>query len=410
MARSKKVYGFWVEYADMKSKKKGIELIKRLGGKVKEDFKHLNYLYAIFSKNGFMEEEGILRTLRKSKLFKKIRKDENLFFFGLNEKSLGEDYICPKDYLHLTEVEKLRKEGITGKGVKVGVIDSGVDLTKFGNRVKAITKDITDRVGHGTAVVDIINNIAPESEIYVGKVTTSRYVDVRKAILLMEEMRKKRVDIVNISFGGIEEDDGSHPLAKEAEYLAKKGIIVVCAIGNDASGVVSYPSSAKGVISVGSVNKEDKVSYFSNYGITPDGRVKPEVLSYGENICVSKCRGVKMGTIFDKNYVLVSGTSFACPMVSGISALLKGKYKDTEKVKEAIFKTADKKKVEVAYLFDNLFSKVMRAIGINILYLGLLDENIERWGKYGIVRAYKALKYLERKGLNSVPFRLLGRW
>jgi hypothetical protein len=389
MTKHKRKISFWIEYTDEKTKTKGKQLIEQMGGKILADYPHIQYFYAEFPLKGIMKEEGILNTLILSGLFKNVRQDEKLHFFELEEHKLkNEDIIFPQNYLHLTEAEELRRKGYTGRGIKIGVIDSGVDLQQFKDKnIKPITKSVEDKFGHGTAVIDIITNIAPEAEIFVGKATTGdNYIDTRKAINLMEKMRKQKVDILNMSFGGLEEDDGSHPLAKEAQYLASQGILVVCAIGNNPTGIVSYPATAKDVISVGSVNKKDKVSWFSNYGLTVNG-LKPEVLSYGENICVTR-KGEQ---------VVVSGTSFATPMVTGILALLKQYCTEPEKVKQAIFKTAEKKHINLTAKLNTIYCRIMKTIGINLEYLGLMTDEMKKWGKHGIVRAYKAYLYLKNK-------------
>ena len=386
VVRRRRKIGFWIEYTDEEQKDKGKKLIESIGGKVVKDYPHIRYFYAEFPLKDILREQGIVNTLVTSGIFKHVERDEKLSFFGFEElKVKEEDILYPEDYLCLTEAERLRQEGLTGKGVKIGVIDSGVNLEQFKKyKIKQIGRNIADRLGHGTAVMDILTHIAPESEYYVGKATnTENLIDVSKAIDLMEKMRKQGVDIINLSFGGLDADNGEHPLSKEAEFLAKSGILVTCAVGNNAIGVVSYPASAENVIAVGSVDKDGNVSSFSNYGITSAG-LKPEVLSYGENIAVTK----------KDMQIAVSGTSFSTPMVAGVLALLKEKYRYPEMVKQAIFKTAYKKKVRFKARLDALYCRVMKAIGINLEYLGIIADEMKRWGRYGLIRSWHAYTYL----------------
>jgi hypothetical protein len=387
VARRKRKIGFWVEYTNEEVKDKGKKLIESMGGKVVKDYPNIKYFYAEFPLKDILREQGIVNSLVTSGIFRHVERDEKLNFFGFEEfKIREEDILYPDDYLRLTEAEKLRQEGLTGKGVKIGVIDSGVNLEQFKNyKVKQVGRSISDRLGHGTAVMDILTHIAPDAEYYIGKATNAEnLIDVGKAIDLMEKMKKQGVDIINLSFGGLDADNGEHPLSKEADVLAKNGILVVCAVGNNAIGVVSYPASAEHVIAVGSVDRNGNVSEFSNYGVTSSG-LKPEVLSYGEYIAVTK----------KDMQIAVSGTSFSAPMVAGVLALLKEKYKYPEMVKQALFKTAYKKKARFRAKLDALYCRVMKTIGINLEYLGIMADEMKRWGRYGIVRSYHALLYLK---------------
>jgi hypothetical protein len=71
---------FWVEYANKDARKEGLRLIKKLGGKVEAEYPHLNYIYVSF-KNGLMEEKGVFRTLKRSRLFRAVKQDEEMFLF-----------------------------------------------------------------------------------------------------------------------------------------------------------------------------------------------------------------------------------------------------------------------------------------------------------------------------------------
>jgi hypothetical protein len=398
----------WIEYVK-ENKEEGKKLIEALGGKIIKDYEEIEYFYADFVDGRLNSERDIISTLLNSKMFRTIKEDSKLFLFGVEPEDIeisSEEIIYPDEYNRLIEQDLVVREGYRGEGIKVAVLDSGVNLEELESDVKIVplTEDIKDDIGHGTAIVDILTKVAEGLEaIYVGKVTrgdgTKYYIDTKVVMDYLEKLGEMGVDVINISFGGTEPDDGKHPLSKMVDYLSeKKHISVVCAVGNGYGRKISYPASAKYSIVVGAVDREGKPAKFNCDGYTLDGRLKLDIMAYGVNILVKskKVSGMKI----NDEYKIVSGTSFACPMVAGVITLLRSYENLGDKVKEAIFKTADKsfmKKTELAIVWNNIFEKLMDRLGIRLVILRGTDEISVRTMGNGIVRAYKALRYLMGK-------------
>lgn len=141
----------------------------------------------------------------------------------------------------LTGAKKLHEAGLTGKGVKVAVIDSGVDHEHAGFNGK-VTKQKWYRSGsslteddHGTHVAGTIHFMAPGAEIYDYRVFgATGSVGVTKAI--EKAIRQAVTDgchVINMSLGGPVPSPGIEAAIKEA---TNSGILCVCAAGNEGDG------------------------------------------------------------------------------------------------------------------------------------------------------------------------------
>ena len=186
------------------------------------------------------------------------------------------------------------------------------------------TDDVTDRQGHGTHVAGIIAanrtpkgivGMAPESLLHIYKVLgddgNGNMESIVKAIYHAIDMK---VDIINMSLGGT---TGNNALEVAIKKAIENNICIVCASGNDARGdngdkdEINFPGFYREVIETGSVNKDNKMSYFSNSNDNVD------LVAYGGNI---------MACYPGNRYATSSGTSMSCPQISGALALLKQKF------------------------------------------------------------------------------------
>jgi len=211
-----------------------------------------------------------------------------------------------------------------GEGVKVAVIDTGIDMShpdlsskikKTMNMNDRSTRLIDDKYGHGTHVAGIIagekTGVAPNVELYItdvldgeGKGTMANVLDgITFAI-------NHKVDILCMSLGM----DGKLPqiLEERIKKAVKSGITVVCATGNDGKQGCQFPASYEFVIGVGGVNKDLEKASFSNYGFDMD------VVAPSVDI---------LSTYKDGKYALMTGTSMSSPLVVGALALIKSYYR-----------------------------------------------------------------------------------
>ena len=127
--------------------------------------------------------------------------------------------------------------------------------------------------------------------------------------------------------------------AQAAVIAARKGMLLVVAMGNDGAKVWHYlstPADADSILSVGAVNREGTIAKFSSYGPSADGRVKPEVCALGEGTTLLD---VNNGNVFPGN-----GTSFACPLIAGMAACLWSALPEASKlsIRVLMFRYADR--------------------------------------------------------------------
>jgi len=236
-----------------------------------------------------------------------------------------------------------------GEGIKVAVLDTGIDYkhSDLAPNIKGgisivddYSTDFMDVNSHGTHCAGIIGaienetgvtGVAPKCDIYGVKVLGSggsgSYDSIAKGIYWAIE---NHMDIISMSLGGSQD---YLPLHLAVTSATNKGIWVVCAAGNESEGDAttmerSYPGMYPEVVSVAASDKFNHIAYFSNNNDEID------ITAPGVNI---------ISTIPDNKYASYSGTSMACPLISGVLALMKGEKYDLkfEDAKRLLFETAD---------------------------------------------------------------------
>jgi subtilisin family serine protease len=281
------------------------------------------------------------------------------------------------------DADELWAQGITGQGVDVALIDSGVvpvegllepDSVVNGPDLsfESQSEDLRylDSYGHGTHMAGIIagkdadasgfSGIAPGARIFNVKVASaSGATDVSQVIAAIEWVVKHRnsdglhIRVMNLSFGtDSQQDYGIDPLAYAAEIAWRKGIVVVAAAGNTGdSGPLADPAYDPNILAVGAADthgsldpSDDTVPDWSSRG-TPDRR--PDIVAPGAGIVSLKDPGstldidhpaARIGDRFFRG----SGTSQAAAVVSGAAALLLQANPDLgpRGVKAALMETA----------------------------------------------------------------------
>jgi len=223
--------------------------------------------------------------------------------------------------VRLHGARKLRDDGLTGKGVKVGVIDNGIDSDHpdFDNMVVQRMWWFNDPgVSHGTHVAGTIHMMAPEAEIYDYRALGSTGGSALTISEAIDEAVKDGCDIINMSLGGKRNNSKIYRAVRNA-YA--QGIVLCAASGNRGDGdpmtnEIDYPANYSQCINVAAVAKQEgaPVARFSNSNSQVDyAGIGVDVKSFAPN----------------GGYKLKKGTSMACPHVCGLLCALMtkgGKY------------------------------------------------------------------------------------
>jgi minor extracellular protease Epr len=217
------------------------------------------------------------------------------------------------------------KSNITGNGVKISVIDTGIskdhpDLHISGGiSFVSYTNDFQDDNGHGTHVAGIIgaknNNtgmvgVAPDSSLYAVKSLDSNGDGYLSDIIAgIDWSINNGMDIINLSVGA---EEPSLALEAAVDKAYSKGIFVVASAGNSGGNTnldtINYPAKYDSAIAVGAVDMSNNIAEFSSTGPSL------EVVAPGKGI---------NSTYLNNSFARISGTSMSAPFVSGLIALYK---------------------------------------------------------------------------------------
>jgi subtilisin family serine protease len=250
-----------------------------------------------------------------------------------------------------------------GRGVKVAVLDTGYDAGHPDLKQKVIgaasfvpEQTVQDGHGHGTHVASTVaglgtasggkrKGVAPGAELLVGKVLDNSGGGLdSEAIAGMEWAVQQGAKVVSMSLGGLP-SDGTDPMSEAVDRLSKSsGALFVVAAGNAGTEEsVGTPGSAAQALTVGAVDRDDKLAPFSSRGPRlGDGALKPEVTAPGVEIVAARAAGTEQGHVLDEYYTAMSGTSMATPHVAGAAAILAQRYPDWtgQQLKAALATTA----------------------------------------------------------------------
>jgi serine protease AprX len=265
-----------------------------------------------------------------------------------------------------------RARSLTGAGVTVAVIDSGIDPRHSALRKRVLaTVDFTggngqDQYGHGTHVAAIIagqagtlaetadyRGIAPGAFIVnlrvLGADGSGYASDVIDAIdWAIEHRRAYNIKVINLSLGTpVLQSYRDDPVCEAVERALEAGLAVVVAAGNHGRtaegkriyGGVLSPGNHPRAITVGAVDthgtavrSDDTVASYSSRGPTAfDLALKPDLVAPGSHIVSAEAEGSYLATTYahrhvagagDGAFMQLSGTSMATGVVSGAVALL----------------------------------------------------------------------------------------
>lgn len=264
------------------------------------------------------------------------------------------DYGDAAAQIEMLNGQYLHQCGFTGGGMVIAVLDAGfkyVDLHPAFDSIRNNgqilgTRDFVNPVSniyreheHGAQVLSTIAanvphkmvGTAPHASFWLIRTEDDRseqIVEEYAWVAGAELADSAGADVITTSLGyntfdydwqdhNYEELDGvTAPISRGANAAASRGMLVVASAGNEGDNVWYYicvPADAPGVLSVGAVDADRQVAWFSSRGPTADQRVKPDVCAMGVRTLV--CSG-------NKGFTRNNGTSFAAPIMAGMATCL----------------------------------------------------------------------------------------
>ncbi len=310
--------------------------IQSLGGDIKHQYKYMSVLYVSLP----------------TQAANTLSNNPNVAFVEENYKATAIGQTVPWGIPHI-KANVAHSAGITGSGVKVAILDTGIDathedLTVAGGAsfVSGEPNPLVDGNGHGTHVagtVAALNNslgvlgAAPNATLYAVKVLgadgSGTYAGIAQGI---EWSITNKMDVINMSLGG---SQGSTTLQQAVDNAYNSGIVVVAAAGNSGSqgkrNTIGYPAKYASVIAVGAIDSKNVRASFSSVGN------ELEVMAPGVSV---------LSTVPGNGYASYNGTSMASPHVAAAAALIIEKYPSLSNIQ-----VRNKLKETATYLGDPFY-------------------------------------------------------
>ncbi len=374
--RRKRIFGEnnVLRYEDLPLNPNYLNKLKNLGAEIIHQLKWFNAAscYIDDSKLGEIKSLPFVDSVRKVKKFKYANpEDYNKLYSNSIRKSLfKENYGYSLKQNLLSDIPYIHDRGITGKGVIIGLLDTGFRyrdnpalrfLNVLGERDFIQNDDITENEPlkgdlanqdrHGTAVLSIIagydpgNLIGPayEASYLLAKtenVSSETHLEEDNYAAGVEWLEANGASIISSSLGYniFDKPESSYLfeymngrttiVARALNKAFELGVATFTSAGNEGAtswgaefgdnryGKIISPADAFYVIAVGAVDDSNRVTSFSSHGPTADGRIKPELVAMGSAVSYATSDGYYSG----------NGTSFSTPITTGIAVLLESFY------------------------------------------------------------------------------------
>ncbi len=305
-------------------------------------------------------------------------------------------------HMRMINAVAVHKIGIKGRGVLVGMLDTGFrwkiheamknmnviaeyDFIQKDNNTANESGDALSQDVHGTGTMSLVGaykegqlvSPAYNANFILGKteyVPSETNVEEANWAEAAEWMEGQGVDIISSSLGYKDFDAGQKSyvyadmngrttaVSNAAALAARKGVVVVNAMGNEGAGLnppsITAPADADSILSVGALNGNGVLASFSSNGPTSDGRIKPDVSAHGVGTYWATPNGVSTYSGSSQ------GTSLATPLVAGAAAMVLSAHPELTpiQVRDALRNTAanaDKPNNAIGWGLINAYQAVL---------------------------------------------------
>jgi hypothetical protein len=248
----------------------------------------------------------------------------------------------------------MHNSGYDGKNILIAILDGGflysdqitsLDDLRSRNGIKRTwdfvknNESVNNANVHGTAVLSVlagqipgmIEGTAPGADYLLLKTEDvesefpceedfwaagAEYADSLGADIISSSLGYFNFDDPSLNYKYWDLNGNTAFVTRAADVAASKGILVVNSAGNERNSAwkrIIFPSDGDSVVAVGAVDGNNLISDFSSAGPSADGRIKPDNVAMGVNVPVQTS---------GSSVVRSSGTSFSCPIISGMAACL----------------------------------------------------------------------------------------
>ncbi|MFN5642177.1 MAG: S8 family serine peptidase [Sphingobacteriales bacterium] len=304
------------------------------------------------------------------------------YIFSAPRSGIQMNQIDPTDYgnsfgqINIHEGEYLHNNGFMGQGITIAMLDAGYlnyttvaafDSLRKNNQILGTWDFVKNEVSvseddaHGLYCLSIMaGNLpgrylgtAPKASYYLFRtedVATEFPIEEHYWAAAAERADSLGVDMISSSLGYTEFDDprfnytyqnmngNSTIVTRAADLASKKGILVCNSAGNSGGSTWKYiaaPADGDSVLAIGATNVNGVPAWFSSYGPSANGKIKPDVASVGDDTYIITPSG---------NIARGDGTSFSNPNLAGLIACLWQAFPEYNnmEIMDAVKKSASK--------------------------------------------------------------------
>ncbi|MBP8809747.1 MAG: peptidase S8 [Kofleriaceae bacterium] len=217
-----------------------------------------------------------------------------------------------------------------------------------------VTGTIAQATHNGKGVAGVARNVRIMPLKVLGGNGSGSVAGIADAIRYAADNGAK---VINMSLGG---PFPSRVLKKAVQYAHDKGVVVVCAAGNESRNKVGYPAAYPGAIAVASTRGDEATAFYSNYGKDIDVAAPGGDTRNGDGGGVLQ-NTIKIGDPTSSGYYAFQGTSMASPHVAGVAALIVGEGVTNPKMVEQLLKDTARKPKGQQYSADRYGAGIVDA-------------------------------------------------